>query len=61
MEIFILGFYAVLFLILWGIARLFGAIFKGPRWRRRQARKNWDYTDWLLSRQAMRRSRRDRW
>lgn len=61
MEIFVLGFYVIVILLIWWVVRIFGAIFRGPRWRRRQARKNWDYTDWLLSRQAVRRSRRDRW
>ena len=52
----------VLFVLaIWLIARALGAIFRGPRWRRRQARKNWDYADWLASRQAMRRARRNRW
>jgi len=51
----------IFILFIWLIARALGALFRGPRWRRRQIRKNWDYTDWLLSREAMRRARRDRW
>lgn len=48
-------------LFIWFIARVLGAIFRGPRWRRRQARKNYDYADWLESRRTMRRARRSRW
>lgn len=55
MELFIIAFYV---LLIWMIARFCGWLFRGPRWRARQARKNWNYTDWLLSREAMRRARR---
>lgn len=48
-------------LFIWFIARVLGAIFRGPRWRRRQTRKNYDYAAWLASEEAMRRARRDRW
>lgn len=56
-------FFGLLIFILffWFIARALGAIFRGPRWRRRQTRKNFDYAEWRLSREAMRRARRDRW
>lgn len=59
MEImFALAFYGLFF---WLVARFFGWLFKGPRYRRRKTRKNWDYTDWRISREAMRRARRGRW
>lgn len=58
MEIFGL---IIIILFFWFVARVFGAIFRGPRWRRRQVRKNYDYADWLESRRVMRRARRDRW
>lgn len=58
MEIFAL---IIPILFFWFIIRALGALFRGPRWRRRQARKNFDYAEWRLSREAMRRARRDRW
>lgn len=51
----------IFILFFWMIARVLGAIFRGPRWRLRQTRKNFDYAEWRISREAMRRARRDRW
>lgn len=39
MELVALIFYGGLFYLMWMVARFFGWLFKGPRYRRRQMRK----------------------
>lgn len=58
MEIFFSLLVTVLFF--WLVARALGAIFRGPRWRRRQIRKNYRYVDYRrsqIARDAYRRGR----